>query len=176
MKPNRRFLLCGVTVFLTSCASDLDSLQQWAETERRNARPTVKPLSAPKKFTPQPYSELSAVEPFSFQKLNVANQTDVVQANSPIAQEKNRRAEPLEAYPLDSMHMVGSMYRDGVRQAILKVDSLLYYVKPGNYVGQNFGRILKVDEAEITIREIVQDPAGDWVERISTLTLQEAAR
>lgn len=168
--------LLAMILGLSGCGSDMDALREWAETEKKNAKPTVKPLSAPKKFDPQPYNALGGVEPFSAQKLNVANQADVTHANSPIAKERNRRAEPLEAYPLDSMHMVGSMYRDGVRQAILKVDSLLYYVKPGNYVGQNFGRILKVDESEITIREIVLDPSGEWVERISTLTLQEAAR
>ena len=88
----------------------------------------------------------------------------------------NRRKEPLEAFPLDSMSLVGSMTRRDGRYAILKVDNLLYYVKAGAYMGQNFGRVIKIDEAEISLREIVQDSTGDWVERISTLQLQEAAR
>lgn len=74
------------------------------------------------------------------------------------------------------MSMVGSMAKEGIRHAILKVDNLLYYVKTGDYLGQNFGKILKVSETEVTLREIVQDPSGEWVERTSTLTLQEAAR
>ena len=75
-----------------------------------------------------------------------------------------------------SMDMVGSMARKDGRYAILRVDQLLCYVKRGDYIGQNFGRILKIDEAEITLREVVQDSTGDWVERVSTLQLQEAAR
>ena len=49
------------------------------------------------------------------------------------------------------MNMVGSMARKDGRYAILKVDNLLYYVKRGDYIGQNFGRILKIDEADITL-------------------------
>ncbi|WP_374437380.1 pilus assembly protein PilP [Inhella sp.] len=133
-------------------------------------------LVPPKKFLPQSYDGLDGVEPFSIQKLSVASKQEAAQPNSALAAEMNRRREPLEAYPLDSMHMVGSMARQGVRHAILKVDSLLYYVKPGDYLGQNFGKVLKISEAEVVLREIVQDPSGEWVEKTSTLTLQEAVR
>jgi type IV pilus assembly protein PilP len=53
---------------------------------------------------------------------------------------------------------------------------LLHYVKAGEYVGQNFGKITKISETEVTLREIVQDAAGEWIERTSTLQLQEKAR
>jgi type IV pilus assembly protein PilP len=74
------------------------------------------------------------------------------------------------------MAMVGSMSRVDGRYAILKVDNLLYYVKRGDYLGQNFGRVLKIEETEISLREIVADPSGEFVERITTLQLQETAR
>jgi len=58
----------------------------------------------------------------------------------------------------------------------LKVDSLLYQVKVGEYLGQNFGKITKITETEVTLREIVQDAAGEWIERPTTLQLQEGGR
>ncbi|MBH9576015.1 pilus assembly protein PilP [Inhella sp. 1Y17] len=161
---------------VAGCSSDLDQLQTWTEAERRNAKPSVQALVPPKKFLPQPYDALDGVEPFSTQKLSVASKQEAAQPNSMLAAEMNRRREPLEAYPIDSMSMVGSMARAGVPHAILKVDNLLYYVKAGDYLGQNFGKILKINETEVVLREIVQDPSGEWVERTSTLTLQEAAR
>ncbi len=60
--------------------------------------------------------------------------------------------------------------------ALLRVDNLLYQVKAGEYLGQNFGRITKISETEITLREVVQDAAGEWIERTSTLQLQEKGR
>lgn len=172
-----RWTLCGVTLsLLAGCASDMDELQAWADAERKAAKPSVKPIDAPKRFVPQAYEALAAVDPFSTQKLVVAGKQEAVQPNSLLTAELNRRREPLEAYPLDGMKMVGSMARKDGRYAILRVDNLLHYVKRGDYIGQNFGRIMKIDEAEITIREVVQDSTGDWVERMSTLQLQEAAR
>jgi type IV pilus assembly protein PilP len=74
------------------------------------------------------------------------------------------------------MSMVGSLTREGRRYALLRVDNLLYQVKAGDYLGQNFGRITKISETEITLREVVQDAAGEWIERTSTLQLQEKGR
>ena len=59
---------------------------------------------------------------------------------------------------------------------LLKVDGLLYQVKAGEYLGQNYGKILKISETEISLREIVQDAAGEWIERPTTLQLQESGR
>lgn len=72
--------------------------------------------------------------------------------------------------------MVGSITKQGARYALLRVDNLLYQVKAGDYLGQNFGRVTGVDETEIKLREIVQDAAGEWIERPATLQLQEKAR
>jgi type IV pilus assembly protein PilP len=88
----------------------------------------------------------------------------------------NRRKEPLEAFPMDSMSMVGSVTKNNQQYALLRVDNLLYQVKVGDYLGQNYGKITKISETEVSLREVVQDAAGEWIERTSTLQLQEKAR
>ena len=164
------------TVALAGCAADQDELQQWMEQQKREVKPSVEPLSAPKKFVPQAYVALSSVEPFSTQKLTVALKQEARQPNSLLAAEINRRKEALEAYPIDSMSMVGSVVRGGRPYALLRVDNLLYQVKPGDYLGQNYGKITKISETDVTFREIVQDAAGEWIERMSALQLQDKAR
>ncbi|MBC7955871.1 MAG: pilus assembly protein PilP [Cytophagales bacterium] len=166
------FVLAG----LSGCSGSQDELQQWIEQQRREAKPNVSPLSAPKKFNPQAYLAGSSVEPFSSQKLTVAIKQEARQSNSLLAAEINRRKEPLEAYPIDSMSMVGSVTKLGRPYALLKVDNLLYQVKQGDYLGQNYGKITKISETDISFREIVQDAAGEWIERTSSLQLQEKAR
>ena len=169
-------LLVGCGLALAGCAGDQDELQQWMEQQKREAKPNVEPLSAPKKFYPVPYAAQGAVEPFSTQKLTVALKQEARQPNSLLAAEINRRKEPLEAYPVDSMAMVGSVTRNGRPYALLKVDNLLYQVKQGDYLGQNYGKIIKISETDVAYREIVQDAAGEWIERNSALQLQEKAR
>lgn len=168
--------LLALALALAGCSNDQDELRQWMEQQRREIKPSVTPLQAPKKFDPQPYNVAESVDPFSTQKLTVALKQEARQPNSLLAAELNRRKEPLEAYPLDSMSMVGSVNKLGQPFALLKVDTLLYQVKVGDYLGQNYGRITRIGETEIALREIVQDAAGEWIERPATLQLQERAR
>jgi type IV pilus assembly protein PilP len=169
-------LSMALALGLGACSSEQVELQQWLEQQRREVKPSVKPLVPPKKFDPQPYGGLQMVEPFSNQKLAVALKAEARQPNSLLAGEMNRRKEPLESYPLDGMSMVGSVARDKQPMALLKVDNLLYQVKVGDYLGQNYGRVTRITETEITLREIVQDAVGEWIERPASLQLQEKAR
>ncbi len=168
--------IATMAIVLVGCGSDQQELTQWMDQQRREVKPNVQPLSPPKKFTPQPYASLSGVEPFSNQKLTVALKQEARQPNSLLSAEINRRKEPLEAYPIDSMSMVGSVVKAGRQYALLRVDNLLYQVKQGDYLGQNYGKIMKISETDVALREIVQDAAGEWIERSSALQLQEKAR
>jgi type IV pilus assembly protein PilP len=139
----------------------------------------VTPIPEPKKFTPQAYTQEAAIDPFSNQKLTQALRRDSAQASANaglVAPELARRKEPLESFPLDAMAMVGSLVKQGQPIALVKVDNLLYQVRPGNYLGQNYGRITKVGETEVSLREIVQDAGGEWIERTATLQLQERSK
>lgn len=170
------FSLLGLTALLAGCSADQTELRDWMEQRRREIKPNVTPLQPPKKFDPQPYTGGQAVDPFSTQKLSVALKQESQQPNSMLRVELERRKEPLEAFPLDSVSMVGSVNKQGRPFALLKVDNLLYQVKAGDYLGQNYGRVTRITETEISLREIVQDAAGEWIERPVTLQLQERAR
>ena len=161
---------------MAGCMGDHDELRAWMEQQRREAKPSVQPLQPPKKFDPEPYSMVQSVEPFSTQKLSVALKQETRQPNSLMAAELNRRKEPLESYPLDGMSMVGSVNKQGQPFALLRVDNLLYQVKMGDHLGQNYGLITKIGETEIVLRELVMDAAGEMIERPATLQLQERAR
>lgn len=161
---------------LAACGSSSEELQTWMEQQKREVRPNVPPLKPPKKFDPDPYTVADAVDPFALQKLTVALKQEAHQPNSLMSAEMNRRREPLEAFPLDSMTMVGSVNRKGSSYALIKADGLLYRVKQGDYLGQNFGKVMKITETDIELREIVQDASGEWIERQTNLQLQENAK
>ncbi len=166
--------------WLGGCADPgQEELEQWMREQRNITKPNVAPLPEPKKFVPQPYAQTGAIEPFSNQRLLQAlrQQSGSATANAAlVAPELNRRKEPLEAIPLDAMRMVGSIDKGNQRVALRKVDNLIYKVRPGNYIGQNYGRIQKITETEIVLREIVQDATGEWMERPATLQLQERSK
>jgi type IV pilus assembly protein PilP len=166
---------------LSACDSaDEGEIQRWMQEQRAQTKPQVAPIAEPKNFTPQAYTQEGGLDPFSNQKLAAAlkqeSQQGASQTAKLIAPELNRRKEPLESYPLDAMTMVGSLVKQGQPVALVKVDNLLYQVRPGNYLGQNYGRITKVGEVELVLRELVQDAAGEWIERTATLQLQEKGK
>ena len=169
--------ICLFALALVGCnAAGDEELRPWMADLRATTKPRVTPLVEPKQFLPQAYSMGAGVEPFNSVKLTQALRRESTQTASNaalIAPEMARRKEPLEAYPLDVMTMVGSLNKTGAPTALLKVDNLLYQVRVGNYLGQNYGKITKITESAIQLREIVQDATGDWVERVATLELQE---
>ena len=160
-------------------SSEQAELQQWMTDQRTAIKPKIEPLPEPGKFSPQPYNQEAAIEPFSSQKLTQALKRDSSQATANvalIAPELSRRKEPLEGSPLDAVVMVGSLIKTGQPVALVRVDNLIYQVRAGNYLGQNYGRVTKVTETGLSLREIVQDAAGEWIERPATLQLLEGTK
>lgn len=170
----------GVISMLMACsASPEDELQQWMAQEKSAAHPKITPISEPKVFKPEQYTMVSEVEPFSNQKLTQALKKYATQSASSsalIAPELARRKEPLEEYPVDTMTLVGSMVKAGKPVALVTVGKLLYQVRTGDHLGLNFGLVTKISETEISLREIVQDAAGEWIERTASLQLQERSK
>jgi len=172
-------LLLPLAVLSACSGSSEDELHDWMAQQKSQTFPKVKPLSEPKQFKPENYSEVTEFDPFSIKKLTLALKKDSVQASSNVAllePELSRRKEPLEEFPLDSIVLVGSMVRDGKPVALVMVGKLLYQVRVGEHLGQNYGRITKITETEVSLREIVQDAAGEWIERTASLQLQERSK
>ncbi|KAB7628572.1 pilus assembly protein PilP [Verminephrobacter eiseniae] len=180
MKDFRIPLLLTLPVVLTACSpGGEDELRQWIIEQRANTRAGVTPLSEPKKFIPELYTQDGVMDPFDPLKLTRGSDSDTAHAAENaalLAPELARRKEPLEAFPLDTMAMVGSLNKTGIPTALLRVENLIYQVHVGNYLGQNYGKVVQITENSIQLREIAQDAAGDWVERMASLDLQEGKK
>jgi type IV pilus assembly protein PilP len=166
-------LALAVAVLLAGCGdSDVREVRDWMEQVRRDTRPAVKPLAEPKDFLPYAYGAKDAVDPFDPAKLLGELAKAAAVSNNPNQPDLNRPREQLETFPLDTMQMVGTMEKAGVRYALVQVDRSLYQVRAGQRIGQNFGVVTHVGDDDVGIREVVQDAAGEWVERMSKLELQ----
>ena len=176
----RKFLSAALllaTAALVGCGNGQDDLSAWVEQQRAAAQPKVQPIQGPQAHTPQAYQGLAAVSPFSDEKLNVLLRAQAGEpaASGLLAAELRRRKEPLEAVPLDTLTMVGLLRRGNEWVALVRSGQMVHQVRRGNHMGQNYGRITAISETQITLREIAQDPAGEWVERTTTLQLQLGA-
>ena len=164
-----------VSMLAAGCSdSSVREVRTWMDQVKKDTHVSIKPLQEPKAFTPFAYTEKDVVDPFSPNKLLSELARDAAVSNNPLKPDTERRKELMEGFPLDTMSMVGTIEKSGVNYALLQVDKTLYQEKTGQRIGQNFGVVTKVGEQEIAIREVVQDAGGEWVERMSTLELQES--
>lgn len=164
-------------MMLAGCADDASEIQAWMDETRANTPRRNGKIPEPKRFVPFRYEARSDIDPFSNAKLQVALARFSDRNKGGITPDLNRRREPLEAFPLDAIRLVGHLNRASTGPvALLEADKVIFQVKVGSYLGQHFGRITKISETEVALKELVQDAAGDWVERDTSLALQEAKK
>ena len=134
-----------------------------------DALPVVKP------YEPVPYQVADLPDPFGSAKFDLVTK-GASTSTSKFKPDETRPKEPLEAFSLESLKMVGTLQQGKETYALIRADLSLYRIKSGNYMGQNFGLVTEVSENEVKLRELVQDASGDWTERISAIQLQESGR
>jgi type IV pilus assembly protein PilP len=166
----RQQLLGALAVLvLAGCGSEEhQDLREWMRNEEKGMRGKVDPLPQVKPYEPQSYESASLIDPFSTLKAKVEGAT----AKGPDIQ---RPREPLEEFPLESLRLVGIIQDKQRLIAQVLVNSRSYQVKVGNYVGQNFGRVVRIvttkNDEKVVIKELVKDPDDQWVEKESELLL-----
>ncbi len=142
----------------------------------KDFRGQVPPLPQVKPYEPVPYTSEGQVDPFRSERIEVASSGRPSVGAEKLAEHEKRVKEPLEAFPLESISMLGTITQNKETFALVKAGPNLYRVRKGNYMGQNFGVITGIDEAQIKLKELVQDGTGEWVERTSALQLVEAGK
>lgn len=157
------------SLLLTACQqNDYSDLEVFIHESGAGLRGHVDPLPEVMPYTPFTYAAFDIPSPFA------PRQNDQIQsAMSEIQPDFNRHKEALESYPLESLAMVGSLQQhDKIFALVKSPDGILYRVKIGNYLGQNFGRINGISESEIKLLEIIQEGTNEWVEKTSVLMLK----
>ena len=164
----KRLLVPLALLCLSGCSSDIDDLKRFVRDSDKRVPPKIDPLPAVKPFEPFTYEGFDLPDPFKPRKI------EPTKGASKLAPDLTRRKEPLEAYPLESLAMVGTLERNKTTFALVRTpDRDIYQVRAGNYLGQNFGVVTGIGEGEVKLKELIQDGAGDWSERSSTLQLQQ---
>lgn len=166
----RKIAVALACVAMAACSSgDHEDLRQWMKESTKDIKGRIPPLPQVKAYEAVAYDAGGLINPFSPTKIGTEQKKS---GGGGLQPNLDRPREPLEAYALESLKYVGVMTRKKDAYAIVQVDGALYQVRIGNYMGQNFGVIINVSESEVTLKELIQDSAGDWVERESALLLQ----
>lgn len=165
--------LAVAALLVTGCGGDeFSDLRQFVKESGEGLRGRVEPIPEVKQFEPFAYNAFDLPDPFKARTTIADSRTSGGGGPQP---DLNRRKEALEAFPLESLQMVGTLEQKRIYYALIKTpDKNLYRVKVGNYVGQNFGVITAISDSAVTLKEVIQDSSsGSWTERTSNLQLLE---
>jgi len=155
---------------LAGCGGDNhDDLRSYVQQAKAKPKGKIEPLPEIKPQETYAYTSAGLRDPFAPVK---------TEAPAPVANkltpDTNRQKEVLEEYPLDALKMVGTVKNSNEAWSLVRApDGIIYRVKPNNYMGQNFGKIIRISDESIDLVETIEDGQGGWLERPASLVLSE---
>ncbi len=164
-------LLLVLSLGLVACGGDMDDLDQYINEIKARPGGRIDPLP-----------EITPYEVFTYvadvEGIRSPFVPDTPQATGTAAggtrPDPDRSREYLEGFPLDTLGMVGTLYIGDTMYGLVQTsDGLIHRVVPGNYMGQNDGRITDISESEITLVEIISDGIGGYIERDAAISLSD---
>jgi type IV pilus assembly protein PilP len=174
----KKLSILALALPLSACMGEPQGeLKQWMKESAHSLRASVGVLPAIKIYQPFNYAADSAPDPFKSSKIapeTGPRRTEPLPIPADVQAVLDHHKQPLEAYSLETIRMVGTLKQDKTMYALVVVDRNLYRVKRDDYLGTNFGRVSEISEGEVAIKELVQNGSGDWAERVSALQLSES--
>ena len=145
---------------------DPDNLETWVAAEKAKTAPPLEAIPVMQQFETFVYNDQGLRDPF-------APPVDSRSAATGPRPDPDRRRQPMEAYPLDSLDMVGTLGGQGhLVGLVMSPDKVTHRVTPGTYLGENEGKVTAVEPDKIVITELVPDGAGGWIERPASIALE----
>ena len=171
MNAKSALFIASCALLLGACSGEEHSdLREFVKESDKMPGGRIPPLPDVKPYEPFAYNAYDLTDPFKSRKIEPPKTT----AKGGIQPDFNRQREALEAFPLENLAMVGTLQQKGQVFALVRApDKGLYRVSSGNYLGQNFGKIVGITETDIKLKEIVQDSGGNWEVKEQALMLQE---
>jgi type IV pilus assembly protein PilP len=172
----KRLTALALCIALGACSSgEHENLRQWIEENSNDLRPNIPKLPEVKPYQPVPYDTQGLLDPFKSNKIEPESKYKQAGKGSmfqPDYDAREMRNSILEKYPLESLKMIGYLNVNKRPLAVVQVDDKVKQVKVGEYIGLDFGMVTQITDSEVKLRELIQDSAGDWSERESSLFLQ----
>ena len=165
--------LCGA---LGACSgSDHEDIKRWMAENTKDMRGNIPRLPEVKPYEAVPYDVEGMAEPFKSSKIEPESKRGKGGkggAFEPDFEARELRNSLLEKYPVESLKMIGYLNVNAQPIGVIQVENEVKQVKVGEYVGLDFGMVTRITDKEVVLRELIQDSAGDWSERTSSLYLQ----
>lgn len=173
----KRLILIAMCGALGACSSgEHEDLKRWMAESTKDMRGNIPKLPEVLPYQPVPYNVEALLDPFKASKIEPESKSRQGAgkggAFQPDFEARELRNSILEKYPIESLKMIGYLNVNKRPMAVVQVEDKVKQIKVGDYIGLDFGMVTKISDKDVELRELIQDSAGDWSERKSSLYLQ----
>ncbi len=168
-----KLLLIPLIMLAAACSEENEDLTEWMQTTQKNAKSHLKPPTPPEMAEPAQYNPPAPINPHAFSVYRMRSAQPQINSGTP--PDLRRPKQLLETVSLDKLKFVGTIGSGNHLSALINSanDNLVYTVNVGNYLGQNYGRIIKITPDAVTLSETVEDTNGNWEKRQVVMPLGE---
>ena len=167
-------VIACAAILAAGCADGMSDLRNYVAKVKKRPGEEVPPIPEFEPYQSFTYVPDQLRDPFRPQAGFAEPEEPEGQSTSDLKPDTDRRKEPLESFPLDSLDMVGTLQRDQRLWALVRdPDGAVHQVIEGNYLGQNYGRITEVTGAKVRLVEIIPDGQGGWMERDAAIGMSD---
>ena len=160
-------ILAACSLAAAGCSGGQSDLQKWIDQTKQKPGGRIPPLREVKPYESFVYSVSNMRSPFQPQGPNSINGQN-------LRKNEHRNREFLESFSLDTLKMVGTFKVGSQFYGLVQSkDGLVHKVQPGNYLGQNDGKITEISAGKISLIEIIPDGLGGYIERPASLALAD---
>lgn len=173
----KRLILIAMCGAVGACSSgEHEDLKRWMAESTKDMRGNIPKLPEVLPYQPVPYNVEALLDPFKASKIEPESKSRQGAGRSgafqPDFEARELRNSILEKYPIESLKMIGYLNVNKQPMAVVQVEDKVKQIKVGDYIGLDFGMVTKISDKDVELRELIQDSAGDWSERKSSLYLQ----
>ena len=169
------FCIISASGLLLACASESTTdLEFYVEEVKSQQKANIEPLPEFEPYESFSYQATDLRDPFTEPTFSQPRAATMQASGSGITPDFDRPTEPLEEFTLDSLRMVGTLEQYEETWALINdTDGTIHRVQPGNFAGQNYGKIFRITEYKVELTEIIPDGIGGWVERQASISISE---
>lgn len=167
----RNFIILLLSFSLFSCVEvNTDDLSNFVVEAKSQVYPINDKIPELKKIDALAFMGNEERNPFTDPKEEIA----VAPKSSPKSCPQpnfNRKKHVLERYSVDNLTMRGTLLVDEELWALIQVPGgEVHKVRPGYYLGLNYGKVIGISKDKIELLELASDQDGCWQERTTQIT------
>jgi type IV pilus assembly protein PilP len=160
-------------IFVAGCQQEKEDLNTYVARVKAQQKSDIPPIPVMKPYESFDYAAADLKDPFVPTVIDTQEAELEPIADNGIRPDSNRRREALESFEIAELQFVGTLEQENIWALVRAPDGVIHRVQTGNYMGRNHGKITSISETKLTLKEIVPNGRGGFIDRDTSVSAVE---